>query len=404
MEFTRRHVMKASAATSLVMACGGIAMAGGQAEVKGYCHPDFQALREAYAKSFATGEELGGAVSVMIDGETVVDLWGGYKDVERRDPWLEDTLVCTMSVSKGISAICAQMLIDRGKLDPDEKVSTYWPEFGQAGKENITVRDVLSHKAALPVADAAAPGDALKYEPLIKALEVQEPIWEPGTKGTYHATTYGHLVGEIVRRVSGKRIEDFIRSELAEPLSAEFIIGCNDAEYARVAPPIPNPKNELTNRGRHPEEISQRIYRLLGSREVLGSRDFCRTIFPSASGISNARSLARIFGALARGGSLNGYKVMSPETLAEMTKVQWDYEDPIHHDPFKVSMGYVHNGKFSYYGPNPRSFGTLGSGGYGVFADPDRRMSFAYTPVRFTSGYGLGDQPRRLIDVLYTLV
>ncbi len=403
MELTRRQVMKTTAAAGLLVACGGMT-ARKSGDVQGYCHPDFDVLREAYAESFVAGDELGGALSVMIDGETVVDLWGGYKDVERQDLWLEDTLVCTMSVSKGITAICAHMLIDRGKIDLDEKVSTYWPEFGQAGKENITVRDVLSHKAALPVADAAAPGDALKYEPLIKALEVQEPIWEPGTKGTYHATTYGHLVGEIVRRVSGKRIEDFIRSELAEPLDAEFIIGCRDDEYARVAPPIPNPKNELTNRGRHPEEISQRIYRLLGSREVLGSKELCRSIFPSASGISNARSLARIFGALARGGTLDGYKVMGPKTLAEVTKVQWDYSDPIHHDPFKVSLGYVHNGKFSYYGPNPKSFGTIGSGGYGVFADPDRRMSVAYTPVRFTSGYGMGEQPRRLIDVLYTLV
>lgn len=369
--------------------------------VQGSCIPELERVRERFERSFADGDEVGASIAVSMDGKLVLDLWGGYRDAGRTQPWNADTLVCTMSVSKGIVATSAHMLIDRGLIDPEKPVATYWPQFAAAGKEAITVKQLLSHTAALPVADAAAPGDGLRNDALVAALEKQQPVWEPGTKGTYHATTYGALVGELVRRVSGKPIEKFVTEDLAHPLGAEFIFGCSDAELARVAPPIGNPANHMAINGPRTDPMSQRVYRLLGDRAVLRSPTFCRSIFPSASGISNARSLVRIFGALAVGGTLDGVKVMGPQTLERAIEQQWFHEDPIHHDLFRVAQGYLLSSEFTYFGPGQRTFGTAGSGGYTVFADPDRRLSFAYTPNRFTSGDGLGIQPRRLIDALY---
>ncbi len=377
-------------------------LAGQKAEVHGVCPPEFDHLRIVFQKSFDDGEDVGANVAVTIDGKLVVNLWGGHRDEAQTMPWKEDTLVCTMSVSKGITALAAHILVDRGQLDVNERVAAYWPEFGQAGKERITVRQLLSHMAALHVAQSAPTGSALSWDDLVHALEVQTPLWEPGTRGMYHPTTYGHLIGELVQRVSGRNIADFIREEIASPVSAEFILGCTDSELARVAPSIPNPLNHHARRDQS-SELATEIYRLLGDnpRAVLLRPDLCRSIFPSASGVSNARSLARIFGVLACGGSTGGVTFMSPETLTLVTEEQWFDDLIISKDRYRVALGFLMNGGIAYYGPNPRAFGTAGSGGYTVFADPDRRMSFAFTPNRFTTGEGLGIQSRRLIDAVY---
>ena len=176
------------------------------APIEGTCDPAFAAVREAFEENFRAGDEVGASVAVYIDGEPVVDLWGGHQDVARTKPWEQDTIVCMMSVAKGVSALCAHMLVDRGLLNLDERVATYWPEFAQNGKENVLVRWILDHRAGVPVCDAAQPGDLYDFDAIVRAIEVQEPLWPPGTQPCYHTLTMGHMVGELVRRITGKSI------------------------------------------------------------------------------------------------------------------------------------------------------------------------------------------------------
>ena len=371
---------------------------------EGHHETRFERLAQAFHENFAVHGEVGARVSVIQDGATVFDRWGGFRDAERTMPWSEDTLVCTMSVSKGAAALCAHRLADREELEYAAPVANYWPEFAANGKSEITVEELLSHRAALTLIDAAEPDDVYDWERFVAKIAAQEPNWEPGTKGTYHSVTYGFLVGELVRRVSGRPIDQFLREEITGPLGADFVLGATDTDLARWSPPIANPKSELTNRllGGVKSEMLERIYRPFPTDPQAFSKPaFYKAVIPSANGISHAAGLARLFAPLATGGEFDGYRLFSAETLARSTAVQWHYADPIFGDEFCCAMGLIHSTPFSYFG-RAGNVGSAGAGGHTVFVDPDYRLTFAYTPNRYTSGEGLGDEPRRLIDALYT--
>lgn len=371
-------------------------------DLEGTCKPEFQGLRRTFAENFSEYGEVGARICVIRDGEEVVDLWGGFADADRTRPFTAETLVCTMSVSKGVAALAAHCLADRGELDYQSPVANYWPEFGQNGKASITVEQLLSHFAALTFIDAAEPDDVLHWDRFIHKIEAQAPNWEPGTKGTYHSVTYGFLVGELVRRVSGKPIEEFIRDEIAGPLGADYVLGARDADLLRWVPQILNPESELVIRlfGQQSEEL-KRVYRPMPS-DPLATRqpDYFRSVIPSMNGISNAAGIARLFAPLAFSGEFGGVRLFSPETLALATKEQWHYPDPIFGDDFRCGMGLLLTTPFSDFG-REGNFGSAGAGGYTVFADPENRLCFAYTPNRFTTGKGLGDESRRLVRSLY---
>ncbi len=195
-------------------------------EIKGTCKDGFQRVKEAFAANFENHSEVGASLAVMLDGEMAVDLWGGYADGQRTRPWERDTIVNTFSTTKGMTAICANQLIEQGKLDPEAPVAQYWPEFAQAGKEKLPVKYLLSHRAGLPAVSQMLPMEtSYKWEPLVDALAAQEPWWEPGTKHGYHAITFGSLVGEVVRRVSGMSVGNYFRKQVAEPLGIDYYIG-----------------------------------------------------------------------------------------------------------------------------------------------------------------------------------
>lgn len=207
-----------------------------QSQVRGRCEARFEAVRNAFEENFGERDELGAAVTVTLHGQTVVDLWGGWADAERTRPWERDTVVNVWSTTKGATALCAHILADRGLLDLDAPVAAYWPEFAAAGKEGVLVRHLLSHRAGL-----AGPREPLSFEQFcdweltVKRLAAQEPWWEPGTRSGYHATTFGFLVGEVVRRVSGLLPSAFLAREVTGPLDIDFTIGLPDAEAARAA-------------------------------------------------------------------------------------------------------------------------------------------------------------------------
>jgi CubicO group peptidase (beta-lactamase class C family) len=206
-------------------------------KIDGECEKRFESVRKAFADNIQQRRELGASVSIVVDGRPVVDLWGGHVDKQKTRPWQRDTLVNVYSTTKGLTATCAHRLIDQGKLDPDEPVSKYWPEFAQAGKKDLPVRYILSHRAGLPAIKKPLAEDAIyNWDRMVEALAEQEPWWQPGTKHGYHALTIGWLAGEVIRRITGKGLGTYFRTEIAEPLGLDAHIGLEAKHDARQRP------------------------------------------------------------------------------------------------------------------------------------------------------------------------
>ena len=369
--------------------------------IHGHCNSRFGAVKDTFVANFAESGEVGARLAIIQDGESVVDLWGGHTTEVRDGEWDEDTLVCCMSVSKGVTALAAHVLADRGQLDYDAPVARYWPEFAANGKEAITVREAMSHQASLCIIDAAEPGDALDWDVFTAKIAAQAPNWPPCTDETYHSVTYGYIVGEIVQRVDGRPIAQFIQEELAGPLDADFILGCSDEDMARVAPRIFNPDNEMMGGGGLINENTARVFNPLPADPgFLMSEDFVKTIFPSGSGVSNGMGMARLMAPLACGGKYNGVQLLSQESIRLACEEQWHHEDSLFGNDFRVSLGLLLQIPFNDWG-REGNVGTAGAGGYMAFADPENRLSFGYSPNRFTTGSGLGNEPRRLVDAVY---
>ncbi|HKA15172.1 MAG TPA: serine hydrolase domain-containing protein, partial [Myxococcota bacterium] len=278
--------------------------------IHGRVDPRFARVREEFARNFAERGELGASVCVIASGRTVVDLWGGHADPARERPWREDTLVMVHSCTKGAAAICAHVLADRSELDLDAPVARYWPEFADAGKERIPVHMLLSHRAGLAAIDAPLrPRQGLEWDTMVDALAHQRPNWEPGTAHGYHAITFGWLVGEVVRRISGRTLGRFLRDEIAGPLGLDFWIGLPEAEdprAARIAPPPPVDPHDafgaaLLDHG----SLTRRAFMNPSTLYFAGGAEFARRLraaeIPAANGMANARGLAGLYAPLAAG-------------------------------------------------------------------------------------------------------
>ncbi len=357
------------------------------ANVEGNCDPKFARVRDAFAANFAKGKEIGAAVAIVIDGKPVVDLWGGHADPNRTRPWTRDTLVNVYSTTKGLAAMCAHRLADQGRLDFDAPVVRYWPEFGRAGKERIPVRFLLNHQAGLPAIRRKLPEETIyQWNTMCSALAEQEPWWEPGTKHGYHAITYGFLVGEVVRRISGKSLGAYFRDEIAGPLGADAHIGLDARHDARtadiIAAPPPRPGvDPLAELFRDPESMQFKAIMnpapVLDPRVVNG-RAWRGAEVPAANGHATARALARLYGALARGGEVDGCRVLSRDAIAPCYTEQSNGADAILLRPTRFALGFQLSTADLPLGPNPRSFGHGGAGGSLAFADPDAKLGFGY--------------------------
>jgi CubicO group peptidase (beta-lactamase class C family) len=368
--------------------------------VHGICKEKFSAIYDAFLVNFVENGEIGARVTVIQGEETVVDLWGGYTDETRMHEWHEDTLVNTMSISKGIVAMAAHLLADRRLLEYEAPVAQYWPEFGQAGKEKITVRQLLSHQASLVYAEDALPGDVLNFDAFATKLAAQSPNWEPWKTPSYHSVSYGFLVGTLIKRISGRPVDQFIKEELVGPVQADYILGCTDEEVKRVVPTIFNPKNELMTGGLINDKTMNCFAPLPEDPLFLASSLHWKSVNPSSSGVTNANGIARLFAPLANQGTFNGNKFFSTETIAAMSEEQWHAQDSLFGNEFRVTMGLLLNIDFNYFG-REGNVGSAGAGGFVGFSDPENHLSFAYTPVRMTTGAGMGNEPRILVDSLY---
>lgn len=345
-------------------------MTASDVSLDGFAHEDFDRVRSVFAENFTERGEVGAAVAVYVEGKPVVDLWGGVtiKDGERDGPWERDTLVCMASVNKGMAAICGYRLVDQGKLDYEKLVADYWPEFAQAGKEEVTVRQLIGGWAALIFPDEVPDGKAFDWKAMVDGLAKQEPAWPVGTRWAYHSSTYGHLVGELVHRASGLMPDEYFRQEIADPLGIDYWFTLPEGDRHRVSEMVHDPDMlEVELEEATVDEI-RRQWRIMPSADILelmNNPRYLHELFPSAWGKGNARAVGKVFAALSLDGTLDGYTVLSPETLAEATTLQWEGTDsPESELEIRAAMGLnlTTPGRFPM-GPNRDAFGTNGTGG-----------------------------------------
>lgn len=376
-------------------------------EIHGQCDPAFSGVREALARNFTEHDEIGSAITIYHQGEKAVDIWAGHMDTERRKPWREDTLCIMYSIAKSMCATAVHILADRGQVDLEAPVATYWPEFAQNGKAEIKVRHIISHNCGVCFADATEPGDVYDYDRMIAALEVQEPAWPAGSKGAYNTVNIGFLAGEVVRRVTGTPVQQFVHENICGPLGADYQIGVTESDLDRVADLTPNPVgNAMLKQGASGESTLSRAWKPnpkpFGTDQQ-NSAKFRTSGIPSFGGFGEARAMARIYAMLANGGELNGTRILSPEAVARATVTQWTEEaDGMTGRPMRYAMGYAKNPPgATIMGPNENAFGHLGSGGARAIADPDRKLALCFVSNFQSEGMGVGVRTEAIVEAAF---
>jgi CubicO group peptidase (beta-lactamase class C family) len=381
-------------------------------EIRGFCDTRFEVLREAFQRNFERYDELGAALAVVLEGHLVVDLWGGFADRGKTRPWRRDTLVDVFSVGKAMASACAMRLVEQRVLHLDAPVASIWPEFAEAGKEAVTLRQLLSHQAGLPAIRQPMPvGAMLDWPRMTGALAATEPWWEPGARHGYHVNTYGFLVGEVVRRASGERIGRYFREEFAVPLQLDFYFGVGNvpderiAEYVHLLETVDNMpvRWEGPDGTRLSAEQREMILKAhnnppgFSGNGMVNRRDWREAEIPSTGAHGHARSVARFYGALAGGST----PVLAPETLALWTRAESSGVDAILGRKSRFGLGVQLTQKERPLGPNPRSYGHYGAGGALGFADPDARLGFGYLMNRMQIGW---QNPKylALLEALYS--
>jgi len=385
--------------------------------IDGIVEPGFEGVRDAFARNFEEHGDVGAGFSLHVEGRKVVDLWGGVADPDTGRPYDESTLQLVFSTTKGATAACAHLLVQRGLLDLDAPVVTYWPEFGSAGKERIPVRWLLCHKAGVPVVDKRLSlAEALDWDPVIAALSVQEPVWEPGSAHGYHALTYGWLVGEIVRRVDGRTLGTFFNEEIAQPLGLEFWIGLPEAEEHRVAPIIGSlvPEGEALNEDMRalmeqfmgPDSLLGRALSLNGAFEpgCFNEREVHAAEIGAANGITNARSLSRFYAGLV--GTLPdapAAPLLTPAQGNAARERQTEGNDRCLFFETSFGLGFFTASLFAPYG-GAGSFGHSGAGGSMGFADPENQIAAGYVMNRMAQNLSGDPRTRGLVQASYDAV
>ena len=381
--------------------------------INGWPSAGFEAVRDVFEKNFADGLEVGAAFTAYHRGQPVADLWGGVADARAGRSWDEDTLEVVFSTTKGAAAICAHQLAEAGRLDLDAPVVEYWPEFGQAGKEHIPVSFLLTHQAGLAWVDEPLTlEEALAWEPMIHALEHQAPAWEPGTAQGYHAITYGYLVGEVVRRVTGRSIGTYFRDEVAVPLGLDFWIGLPEEHEPRVGRLI---GGIVPDDAEVDDETRTAMAEFLGPDTMLGkaltgggafsgsgiwnTRPLHAAEVPAASGISDARSIARMYSACLT--DVDGVRLLSADQVREATIQRTTGPNIVLLDlDLQFGLGFVVPSTLVQLG-GPHSFGHFGAGGSAGWADPDADLAFGYVMNRMDMGLAGDQRSFGLINACY---
>lgn len=373
--------------------------------IHGFVHPDFEGVARVLERQLRRRRPGGAAVCVYHRGEKVVDVWAGKRDLEGK-PWLEDTIAMSFSTTKGVVATALHVLVDQGLANYDDAVADHWPAFGEAGKEAITIRHLLCHEAGLhgirnAIDDARR---MLDWDYMREVMEELMPAYRPGSRNGYHALTFGWLVGELIQRISGQRLDEVLAKTLIEPLELDSVyVGTPLDQRHRVAeliapvrrpPDAPRPLAQLASTLSRvlplpidPEQIADALVPK-GIYDILFSSDVHDAPMPALNGTFTARALARVYAALAGGGELDGTRILSPETLDRATRIQNDRVDLVIPFPMRWRLGY--HLAATTRGILPRAFGHFGYGGSGGWADPERNLAVAMT-TNYVSGTPVGD-------------
>jgi len=376
-------------------------------QIGGQTAAGFERVREDFAANFERDDayrEVGASLAVYRGEELVVDLWGGHRDAAEQIAWTPDTLVNVWSTTKGVTAIALARLVDQGRIDYAAPVARYWPEFAQNGKAEITVSQLLSHQAGLPGFTEPTPlEDFYDWEKVTARLAAQAPMWAPGTKNSYHAMTFGFLAGELIRRVSGLSVGQFLAREVAGPLGADIFIGLPQSEEPRVAPLIGPRISAPFDLAQMPPEAAAAVTNPLMLPTLPNDRAWRAAEVPAGNGHATARGLARLYGAMANGGALGGVRLMRPETVTALSEVQTRRLDIMLGVTPYWGRGVTRN-EIGLFGPRSHVFGHSGWGGSFGCADVEATVSIGY--VMNQMGDRLVGDPRTtaLCDAVYACI
>lgn len=366
------------------------------ARVHGHCEDRFSNLRDLLQANFDSDEELGASLAVEIDGKVVIDLWGGYLDETKSKEWQENTIVNLWSVTKSISSLAMLVAVEKGWIDLDENVCSYWPEFAANGKEEVKVRHVMSHTSGLPAWEKPINlEEVYDVEKAAAKLAQQTPWWKPGTASGYHTITHGHLIGELIRRVTGKSLKTFVEEELAAPLGADFQLGARPHDHSRVAtiipePPRPPPPSNYTPPQVSPDSIRAKAYDAPTMQPSVSNTKAWRDAeLGAVNGHGNGRSIARILSPIALGGTVDGIKLLSPKTIDRIFEEQSNTKDLIELCVYRWGIGFALPTKgtqFDWAPTDGRVCGWAGWGGSAGIVDVDRRVTIGYAMNKMQDG------------------
>ena len=377
------------------------------AEISGFCNAPFGPLVDIMSASIDAGDDLGASLAVTIEGELVVDTWAGWADPDKTKPWQEDTITNVWSTTKTMTSLCALVLADRGELDVDATVATYWPEFAQNGKGGVLVRHLMGHTSGVSGwAQPVVVEDLYDWEKSTSMLAAQAPWWEPGTASGYHALNQGHLVGEVIRRISGLSLGEFFAKEVAGPLGADFHIGLDPVHFDRVSNVVPPPPLPIDFATLDPDSVMVKTFSgPLPDASVSWTPEWRQAQIGAANGHGNARSVARIQAVVANGGVVDGVRLLKPDTIDLVFREQSNGTDLVLGAPMRFGIGYglPHPDTFPFI-PAGRVCFWGGWGGSMIVVDPDRRMTVAYMMNKMAAGIVGNPTSGSLISAAYAAV
>ena len=380
----------------------------------GYCHENFSEVKRIFNHNFDKYKEIGSSLCIIVDGEIVVDIWAGYKNKDKTKKWSKDTLSVGFSSTKAALALCTHMLIERGELNLKEKVTKYWPEYGKNGKEETTVEMILNHSAGIPALKTKVKkGGFLDWDYMVQLLENEKPFWIPGKETGYHMMTTGWLIGELIRRVTGKSLSEFFNRELREPYNLNYWIGLPETEDERVAEIIPfiaspdDKPSAFATAFKNDQNSMQRLSLTNTGGYDYNTKETYRAELGAIGGITDARSMAKLLTPLAK----NNGELLSTETVKKLSKSNIKTSiDSMLLFPTNFSNGFMLNmdnrstfeGEGGSFIIGPNAFGHVGYGGSSAtFADPDYKISFGYLTNKLGGEYLINARAQSLITEVY---
>jgi CubicO group peptidase (beta-lactamase class C family) len=377
------------------------------AELSGTCDARFDAVRDALQRNVDAGEDVGASIVVDLDGEIAVDLWGGFRDEARTDPWTRDTITNVWSTTKTVTSLAALMLVERGQLDVDAPVAAYWPEFAANGKQDVLIRHLLSHTSGVSGLDQpAVTEDMYDWEKSTARFAAQAPWWAPGTASGYHALNFGHLIGEVLRRITGTSLKQFVADEIAGPLGADFQIGAAESDWGRIADVIPPPPLPFDMAALGPDSLVAKTFTgpAVAAAEA-NTPGWRRADIGAANGHGNARSVAKIMSAVARGGESGGVRLLGPDTIELIFREQLNGVDLVLGRPLRLGIGYgLHRADLLPYIPAGKICFWGGWGGSIVLMDLGRRMTISYMMNKMGPGAMGSDRTAEYVTAIYQAV